>query len=64
VIFALHAATPVPSVSQAAPASANAVNLIVRRQQELASLLATASEPAPPRTTGPRSERRREVIAA
>lgn len=63
VIFALHAATPAPSGSQTASASNNTLNLIVKRQQELSSLLATTSEPAPPKAIGPRSERRREIVA-
>jgi len=64
VIFALHAATPAPSGAQSAPASNNTLNLIVKRERELSSLLATAAEPAPPKATGPRSERRGDIIAA
>ena len=63
VIFALQATTPAPSGSQTASASSNTLNLIVKRQQELVSLLVTSSEPAPPRAVGPRSERRREIVA-
>jgi hypothetical protein len=63
VIFALHAATPAPSGSQTASASNNTLNLIVKRQQELSSLLATVAEPAPPKATGPRSELQRYHLA-
>ena len=63
VIFALHVATPAPSGLQTASASNNTLNLIVKRQQELTSLLATVNEPAQPKATGPHSERRRDIIA-
>jgi hypothetical protein len=63
VIFSLHSATPVPPTSQATSVSNNALNLIVKRQQELSSLLATVNEPALPKVLGPRSERRRDIIA-
>ncbi|MCX7824152.1 MAG: hypothetical protein N2689_01160 [Verrucomicrobiae bacterium] len=62
VIFVLHAATPGPSISQMASAPGNTLNLIIKRQQELTSLL--ASETAPPKTFGPRSERRSDTNAA
>ncbi|MBI5396978.1 MAG: hypothetical protein HZA91_16905 [Verrucomicrobia bacterium] len=63
VIFALHAATPASSGSQTASASNNTLNLIVKRQQELSSLLATVNEPAPPKAVGPRSELQRDHLA-
>ena len=63
VIFALHAATPASSTSQTASSSNNAFNLIVKRQQELSSLLTTVSEPVQPKVLGPRSECRRDTIA-
>jgi len=64
VIFALHAATPSPSGSQTASAPGNTLSLIVKRQQELTSLLATANETTPPKAVSPRSERRRDINAA
>ena len=64
VIFALHAATPAPSSSQTASASSDALNLIVKRQQEMAALLATANETTPPKAAGPRSERCHNINAA
>jgi hypothetical protein len=63
VIFALHAATPASSTSQTASSSNNTLNLIVKRQQELSSLLATVNEPAQPKATGPRSELQRDYLA-